>query len=362
LTAVLIDGYALSDASQRRGIGTYLHRLVGGLANQPDLGVKVLAARDVELPEEVERVLVRHRTPRRFRALEHELVLPIQVGQAACDVFHSPAQDPPRRCPVPWIHTLHDLTPLTWTHPLLARDRRRWMRVGPRLRQADAVVAVSRFSAAEGIRRLGLDPRVVTVIPLGVDRATFYPGDGPWVQTPYLLHVAAWGPHKGFGEALGVVARLADHGLPHRLMMVGPNDAWMLSQIRAAVAASSRPDRAEIAGYVDDLAATYRGADALLMSSRCEGFGLPAIEAMACGTPVVAFANSALPEVIGDGGILVKDGDVEAMTTAVRRLLGDEQARTEVIERGLARVTRFRWEDTITAHADLLRSVARSGA
>ena len=142
-------------------------------------------------------------------------------------------------------------------------------------------------------------------------------------------------------------------------MLAGPQDEWMLRQVRAAVAASRRPDRVEVAGYVDDLAGTYRGADALLMTSRCEGFGFPVLEAMACGTPVVAFANSSLPEVVGDAGMLIADGDLDAMASAVQRVLGDADVRGELVERGLERAARFRWEDTIEAYALLLRSVAR---
>jgi glycosyltransferase involved in cell wall biosynthesis len=233
------------------------------------------------------------------------------------------------------------------------------MRIGPRLQRAAAVVAVSRFSADEGIRHLGLDPRVVSVIPHGVDPDVFHPGSAAEPGVPYLLHVAAWGPHKGFAEALAVIAQLAEGGLPHRLVLVGPQDAWMGSQVRAAVAASPRPDRVDVAGYVDDLPATYRAATALLMTSRCEGFGLPALEAMACGTPVVAFANSSLPEVVGDGGVLVEDGDVHAMVSALRRLIGSADARSEIAEAGLAQAARFRWEDMVNSHAELLRSVAR---
>jgi glycosyltransferase involved in cell wall biosynthesis len=243
---------------------------------------------------------------------------------------------------------------------MLARDRRRWLRVGPRLRRAAAVVAVSRFSADEGIRYLGLDPRLVSVIPHGVDRDVFHPSEeAAGDEQPYLLHVAPWGPHKGFGEALSVVARVAELGLPHRLVLAGPQDSWMLAQVEATVAASPRPDRVEVAGYVEDLPGAYRGATALLMTSRCEGFGFPALEAMACGTPVIAFANSSLPEVIGDGGVLVPDGDTEAMATAVLRLIRSPTARAELAEAGLAQAARFRWEDTISSFIDLLQSIAR---
>ena len=358
MTTVLIDGYGLGDGSEQRGIGTYLRRIAGGLAAEPDLTLKLLAPAGTRLPAGAQRLDAGHRLPARLRDFEHEHRLPGWVREARCDVFHSPAQHPPRRCEVPWIQTLHDLTPLTWPHPLLAGERRRWERAGPRLRSAAAIVCVSCFSADEAIRLLDLDPRAITVVPNGVDSSQFFPGEGPADDDPYLLHVAAWGPHKGFSEALEVIARLAARGLPHRLVLAGPNDQWMIGQIRNAVARSPRPDRVEIAGYVDDLPRHYRRASALLMTSRCEGFGLPALEAMACGTPVVGFDNSSLPEVIGQGGLLVPDGDTEAMAQVAQRLLADAQLRAELFDRGRAQAARFRWEDSVAAHAELLRSVA----
>ena len=359
MTVVLVDGYSLSDGSLNRGIGTFLKRLLAGLARSPGVSVRVLAEPGISLPEGVGRTGARWPFPGRLRAPAHDLLLPAYLSRAELDVFHSPAQHPPRHSPVPWVQTLHDLTPLTWPHPLLERERRHWIKVGPRLQRAAAVATVSRFSADEAIRRLGLNSSRLTVIPLGVDPTVFYPSDAPPEDPPYLLHVAAWGPHKGYDEALAVIARLADLGLPHRLVLAGPQDAWMQAKIRAAVSASARPDRVEVAGYVTDLPATYRGATALLMTSRCEGFGLPVLEAMACGTPVLAFANSSLPEVVGEGGVLVPDGDVEAMAGMVRQLVDGGSMRDELVQAGLLRAGRFRWEDMVTAYGQLLSSAAR---
>src|SRR5207237_9291849 len=110
-----------------------------------------------------------------------------------------------------------------------------------------------------------------------------------------------------------------------------------------------RPDLVDGVGYVDDLAALYRQAAVLVVTSRHEGFGLPVVEAMASGTPVVAFTNSALPEVVGDAGLLVPDGDVDAFARAVCSLLDDEATRSELARRGVTRAQRFSWETTAAA-------------
>ncbi len=156
-----------------------------------------------------------------------------------------------------------------------------------------------------------------------------------------------------------MIACLANRGLPHRLVLAGPQERWMEPHIRAAIKMAPRPDRVELAGYVEDLPGTYSGATALLMSSRCEGFGLPALEAMACGTPVVAFTNSSLTEVVGDAGVLVPDGDVEAMARAVGELVDGATLRQELVAAGLGRAAEFPWGRMATAYAELLESVAR---
>jgi glycosyltransferase involved in cell wall biosynthesis len=324
--SVAIDGLALSDGSQYRGIGTYLRHLLPGLTEQFD--VTVLADPTAR-----------------------------QLGRSAADVVHTPAHTPPRLRGRPWVHTVHDLTPLVFRHRLLARDRRRWLATGSRLRNASAVVCVSESTAAQVNRFFGIDRDRMHIAPLGVT-ADFTPdgsrhgGDGP----PFVLWASAWGPHKGLAEALATVAGLADAGLPHRLVLAGRQDAWMAGQVATAVAASARPDLVDDIGYVLDMPALYRGADALIVSSRAEGFGLPALEAMACGTPVVAFDNTSLPEVLGDAGLLAPDGDVEAFTAATRRVLTDRALHDDLGHKGVERARTFTWARTVHVHADAYRT------
>jgi glycosyltransferase involved in cell wall biosynthesis len=257
------------------------------------------------------------------------------------------------------VQTVHDLIPFAFDDPELAIERRRWRRFGPRVLGASAVVTPSRYSADDVVSLLGVDPARVHVIPHGVE-PQFRPGSPPADANPYVLYVGAWGPQKGYAEAMEAIAGLAGAGYPHRLVIAGRQDAWMRAQVQRVVDRSPRPDLVDVAGYVGDLAALYRGAAALVVTSRHEGFGLPALEAMACGTPVVAFDNTAIPEVVGDGGRLVPDGDMTALVRALASAIDDEMVRRSLVRRGLARAATFSWRRSAEAHAGVYRAAAQS--
>ena len=203
-----------------------------------------------------------------------------------------------------------------------------------------------------------MSPSRVEVVPLGVD-PRFRPRDHAQPDPPYVLYVGAWGPHKGMAEALAVVDALAELGYPHRLSMAGPGDAWMRARVAAHVAACQHPDRVDLRFWVDDLVPLYQGASALAFTSRAEGFGLPIVEAMACGTPVVAFANTSIPEVAGDAAVLVNDGDVAALVAAVRDVLDNDARAAELRAAGQARAAAFGWDKTVDAYADIFLAAGR---
>jgi glycosyltransferase involved in cell wall biosynthesis len=223
---------------------------------------------------------------------------------------------------------------------------------------AAAVICVSESAADQAVRYLDLPADRLHVVPHGVD-PIFTPTGARQVEAdPYLLWVSAWGPHKGLDDALAVVAQLAAAGQPHRLVIVGPSDEWMRRQVDLAIVRSPRPDLARVAGYVEDLPAFYRGAAALMVTSRAEGFGLPALEAMACGTPVVAYANTSLPELVGDAGVLVDDGDLAGFAAAVADLLTDDAAQADLRAAGPHRAAAYTWARSVAAHIEIYRSIS----
>ncbi|HEY1740384.1 MAG TPA: glycosyltransferase family 1 protein [Acidimicrobiia bacterium] len=362
---VLVDASHLGGASANRGIGTYLRGVLPLLAADPKLDVAALAPTGVTIPDGVRRRTITRYAQPRYAQHEHDLRLPFDIARAvradAIDVVLSPADDPPRRCPVPWVQMLHDVIPLVVDDPSFTNDAQRWRRLGPRIRTAAAVCVNSQCTADDAVRVLGIDPQRVRVAPLGVDPRFHPPLTRELTASPHVLYVGEYGPHKGFAEAFATIGRLADAGLPHELHMVGRLAPWHEPAVRDLLARAPHPERVVLRGYVDDLAAAYASADALVVSSRYEGFGLPALEAMACGTPVAAFDNSALPEVVGSGGVLVRDGDVDALARAVHTLVTDDRARNDASERGIAHARQFTWAHCAAVHTDALLGAAGRG-
>jgi glycosyltransferase involved in cell wall biosynthesis len=357
---VLIDASALTDDSSQRGIGRYLRGLLEGLGASSDVSVLALCRPAAPLPDGIERLTAYRFAPGRFRSAERELLLPWDLRRRPVDVVHSAALDPPRSCPVPWVQTIQDVIPLVFDDPELAVERRRWERQAPRLRRAQTIVVPSRHTADTAIAALDLDPRRVVIIPHGVDSRFAPPQDRRPAGQPYLLFVSEYSRRKGYPEAFSVIGALSARGYAHQLRVTGRIAPWVQSTVEALVAAAPAPERIALMGFVDDLVSEYQNADVFISTSRYEGFGFPALEAMACGTPVVGFANSAVTEVVGDAGILVPDGDTVAMAAAVRRVLDDPSLRADLAGRGIERARDFTWARSAADHADAFRQAMSS--
>jgi glycosyltransferase involved in cell wall biosynthesis len=356
---VVVDGLGLVRDSAYRGIGTYSRHVIAGLAQHPDLELRVLLPRgttvDIDVP--VRRTL--RVAPGRWAGIEHDALLPLELATTRGDVFFGPGTHPPRWAPYPVVQTLHDLAPLDAGGQGSSAGSRwstgRWRRV-------DQVIAVSRFTASRASARLGIDSTRMVVIPHGVD-ASFHPNKDPHPDPPYLLLVGEYDPRKRHALAFDVIGRLAARH-PHHLLVAGRIAPWYADTMRGLVAAAPHPDRIELLGHVsrERLVELYQHAAAVLVTSSHEGFGLPALEAMACGSPVIALANSATSEVVQEAGLLVADGDVAAMQAAVERVLTDSRLTADLRRLGVDRAREFTWSSSVTAHADALLAAARGGA
>ena len=258
------------------------------------------------------------------------------------DLYHAIDFRLPGRSPCPLAVTVHDLIPWAWGGPRMRGERFRYW-VGKRLlKRADVVIAVSEATDADAVRFAGVDPRRVRVVPEAPGEK-FKPVAGAgervkqrWeMDAGYLLYVGALDARKDPTSLLRAWAAARK---------VRPDLELVIAGDPGRQAPPTMPG-ARLVGRVEDedLADLYAAAGCFVFPSRYEGFGLPCLEAMACGCPVAAFRNSSLAEVVGEAGQLVADGDAEALGRVAAEMIGE---RGRWGRAGLERAKRFSWRKT----------------
>jgi glycosyltransferase involved in cell wall biosynthesis len=250
--------------------------------------------------------------------------------------------------PVPQVATVHDLLPLYYPREYPRQQYYFRYYIPAVLRRSGAVITISEASRSEIIRVYGVAAEKVHVALCGYDARRFTPYGPEFNVTgfePYALYVGNILPHKNLGRLVDAFAEMAGR-MPGRLVIRGWGKRGHVEALRARIARHGLEDRVDWQPYAGDeeLPALYRGARMLLLPSLAEGFGLTALEAMACGTPVITSNTSSLPEVVGDAGLLVDPRDTTAIAEAIGRLFADDRLAKELRERSLARAPRFTWE------------------
>jgi glycosyltransferase involved in cell wall biosynthesis len=342
------------------GVGRVVTRLVDGLARRDDVQVVALCGREPFEPwkgrRDIEVVQTsfdrQHRTPDR-RALWEEWHLPGIIGRSGAEVFHATWNTGvPARCPVPAVLTIHDLIP--WHHP--AQHFATWPQraayrysVRASARRAAVITTVSDYVRGRVCGTLPVRSEKVITVHNGVDLPRDPLQGRSQTGAPYVLYV---GGHQSRKNVAGVLRAMSLYwrrcNEPVQLRLAGARSNLCPEAVEAFEALVD-PSRVVFLGQMDDeeLFSQYAGATALLFLSYEEGFGLPVLEAMAHGCPVIAANRSSLPEVVGDAGLLVHPDDPEAVVNAVRRLVPGSPERAQVIERGLQRARRFSWDGAV---------------
>ncbi|RPI53602.1 MAG: glycosyltransferase family 1 protein [Acidobacteria bacterium] len=337
----------------RTGVGEHIHQVTRELLRNASDEITLFSSSWKDrLPEDISTQLPRARVADRripVSALNftwHRLGWPPVEALAAgeYDIAHSPH---PLLLPsrsAAQVVTIHDLHFLSHPERTSAEVRRDYPAlVHAHAHRADGIIVVSRFVAGEVQRRLGVPATRISVAANGAPEWSSPPAalnpDG------YLLFVGTLEPRKnvsGLLEAYGrLVARLGD---APRLVVAGranPDAADVL----AAMNRSPLAGRVEYRGYVepDGRESLFKGAQALVLPSLDEGFGIPALEAMAAGVPVIASRRGALPEVVGDAGLMIEPEDPESIVAAMERMIGDAALRATCALRGLERARQFSW-------------------
>jgi glycosyltransferase involved in cell wall biosynthesis len=252
--------------------------------------------------------------------------------------------------------TVHDALPYVSARASTCLEwfiYRAWLPLA--LRTADAILTDSEQSREDIVRHLPVSPDRVVVVPLAADRR-FRPMEAAVVEPilrehsvtrPYILYVGALKSRKNVPRLLEAFALLRQGSTRWKLVIVGARE-WRLSPIFDTVQRLKLEPHVHFTGYVtgEHLPALYAGADLFVFPSLYEGFGLPVLEAMACGTPVVTSSTSSLPEVAGDAALLVDPYNVDELAGAMRRVLEQPEAAQGLRERGLARAAQFSWDRT----------------
>ena len=265
---------------------------------------------------------------------------------------------------VPQVVVVHDLTPLHFPHAW-PRQSIYFRHVLPLvLERCRAVIADSESTRRDLISQYSIDATRIHVVPCGYARDRYRAGiDASSVKQkyelgPYLLYVGNLLPHKNLPRLLEAFAMAAD-AIPHTLIIAGRKDPRYHPTLETCVQALNLRDRVRFLDYVtsEDLPALYAGADIVLLPSLYEGFGLPVLEAMACGTPVIASRAGSLPEATGGAAFLIDPVDTRALAGAINLVVDDPPTRAAMRSAGLEQVSRFSWERTAEAILDCVKDV-----
>ncbi|HET6454025.1 MAG TPA: glycosyltransferase family 1 protein [Armatimonadota bacterium] len=350
-----------SSSYRNAGISQYIRHLVtalGQLSDAPETHLFLPGTNLDEFPScfRVHRSSWKSEHPA-VRIAWEQIVLPFLLRKHQLDVLHSPMHVLPGICPVRSVVTVLDLAFMR--HPeTYPRRQRKYLEFATKraVRKANAVIAISENTRRDVIEAFKVPESRVLTTPLGVDESF---GPAPKVRIEEtrrrygmgeqsLLYVGTLEPRKNIAMLLAAFGQVrTDFEQPCELVLAG-GKGWFYDEIFRLVESLGLRNHVRFTGYVrkEDLPVLYSAAAVFVYPSLYEGFGLPPLEAMACGTPVITSNASSLPEVVGDAGIMVDPHDAQALAEAILRVMRDPDLRQEMSEKGIERAKQFSWQQT----------------
>jgi glycosyltransferase involved in cell wall biosynthesis len=314
------------------GSGIYVRRLLAALRASPLAGHELWAIEDGGRAPEV---------------VWEQVTLPRMLRDRDASLVHCPDSFLPLRRTCPAVLTVHDLAFAAVPGDMRGLTGWKYRTLVPRAaRSAERVICPSRFTADDVSERFGVPADKIRVIP---EAPALPEGAAAPPAGPYLLSVGDLRPKKNLPRLIDAYRLLRDEGFGHRLILAGVDAAGMAGELRRAAA----PHPLELSGYVEDsvLDALLRGADALVLPSLYEGFGLVALDAMARGCPVVLARAGALPETGGDAAVYFDPHDAQDLADAVRRVIEDPDEHRRLSDAGRAHAAGFSWAQAAAATA-----------
>lgn len=356
---IAIDARKLHDF----GVGTYVRNLVTQLAQLDRDSEYVLLCRkeDLGLAARLGPNFRAVTDPSGHYSFSEQITIPYHVHRIRPDVFHTPHYVLPIFTPCPSITTIHDCIHLVFPQYLQNRLAHAYARAAfySATRRARRILTVSETSKRDILRFFRIPPERVTVIYNAIAETFYQPPPADAVERVreryqlnhrFVMYAGNVKPHKNLERLIDAFRQVrAVGGYDDLTLLVSGSEISKYATLRRAVHRSNLHQHVRFLGYQPEetLAVLYRLADVFVFPSLYEGFGLPPLEAMASGTPVVVSNVSSLPEVVGDAGLLVNPYDAESVAGGIRRVLDNAELRRDLIARGVARARTFSWRASI---------------
>jgi len=346
----------------RTGVPNYAYHLIAQMNNMStqDISLSLIDYRRSEL-DTIFPSLNKINVPNKYSKISKMYLwymsLPADFNANAYDfdIVHNPFQIPTFKKfkKHNYVFSIHDITPIKFSSTHSLRRAMIYRTFLPKtLRSADLLISGSQNTKTDVVNSFNISPEKIQVIPYGVDDIYRPTGiaeqsvtrDKYRITDPFILYVGTLEPRKNIPLLLKAFSKIKSQGDKHKLVIVG-KQGWKHKVIYDLIEHLHLRNDVIFTGYVPEveLPYLYGAADVFVYPSIYEGFGLPPLEAMACGTPVITSNTSSLPEVVGDAGIMIDPYDVDGLVQAMHSILRDDTLKQELSKKGLERARKFSW-------------------